>query len=100
MRRQAYYRAPRVVQTPGANFHMLFMARVLQVNPTAGTCRVRLAEASQPVDAFVMTPHGNAAGGWVWLPAVDDLVVVALLQGHKALPVILGSIYAREDTLP
>lgn len=99
MMRQAGYGEPQRLQQPWRSMGGLHLALVLSVDPTTGTCGVELSEGSQPVPASIMAPNANASSGWIWLPQVNDLVVVGFLEKNSSMPVILGSLYAANDTL-
>lgn len=77
----------------------LHLALVITVDPVTGTCGVELSEGSQPTAAHVMSPNANQSTGWIWLPQVGDMVVVGFLDGNSSMPLILGSLYAANDTL-
>jgi uncharacterized protein involved in type VI secretion and phage assembly len=101
MRRQASFPERRAVDHPGAHLPGIYGAKVIQVLPATGRAITKLlVDGSHTIECRIMTAHANAASGLLWLPQVDDLVAVAFLQGHKGLPVILGSFYDDTDVPP
>jgi phage baseplate assembly protein gpV len=98
MRLQGQYQEAQPINQPWRNVGGLYLALVLSVDPATGTCGVELEEGSQPVAAHVVSPNANSSNGWVWLPQQGDLVVVGFLQKNSSMPVILGSLYAVNDT--
>lgn len=99
MRRQGYYSEPEAVHQPWRGNVGLHLAKVLTVDPATGTCGVEITEGSQPLPATVVSPNANSGNGLIWLPQVGDLVVVGFLDTNATMPIILGSLYAKNDTL-
>lgn len=98
MRKQAGYGETTCNRDAWRGMNGIYLAKVLAVDATTGLVALEMAEGSQPVDAMVMTPAASATTGWIWLPQPDDLVVCAFLHGNSSRPVILGSVYALNDT--
>ena len=48
----------------------------------------------------VMSPHAGADRGWYCLPEIGDEVLVGYEQGSADLPVVLGSLYNKDDKPP
>lgn len=100
MRPQAHYPERQEVSQQDTRMTGIFMARVVTVDPATGLLDCELVDGSHIFRATCMALHAGSASGWLWLPEVEQLVVMAFLQGHKALPVVLGSLFADKDTPP
>jgi uncharacterized protein involved in type VI secretion and phage assembly len=79
----------------------VFLARVVDLADPEGRGRVRVRlQASDAADghdaplwAVLALLHAGDDRGMAWLPEIDDLVVVAFVQGDARLPVVLGSLW-------
>jgi phage baseplate assembly protein gpV len=100
MRQQALYPARQPVEAQDRRVGGLIMGRVRDLDATTGLATVEMVDGAVVFKATVMAHHANGSSGLLWLPQVEDLVVLAFLQGHKALPVILGSVYPTKETIP
>lgn len=100
MRTQAGWPEQEEVDRPGSNLWGLYLGKVLEVLPSKTAIRAQLEGGSHTIDAQVMAPRAHAARGWVWLPEVGELVVIAFIRGHKEMPVCLGSVYDQTDGRP
>ncbi len=49
---------------------------------------------------YVMTPAGGPEGGIFWFPQVDDLVVLAYLEGDPHRPLVIGGLWTTEVKPP
>jgi phage baseplate assembly protein gpV len=84
----------------GDTLHGLLMARVISTDPATYTAQVEVEEGSQSIEAAIMALRAFDGRGWNWLPEENELVVLGFLGGAKTRPVILGSLFARLDTIP
>jgi len=48
----------------------------------------------------VMAPYGGTGHGHLWVPEVEDQVVVAFQQGDPAIPIVLGALYSNAVAPP
>ncbi|WP_394849951.1 phage baseplate assembly protein V [Pendulispora brunnea] len=48
----------------------------------------------------VMTPFGGDGHGQLWVPEVEDHVVVAFQHGDPANPIVLGAVYSEKHAPP
>lgn len=58
-------------------------------------------QTSEETDwCYVMTPAGGPERGIFWFPQVDDLVVLAYLEGDPHRPLVIGSLWTTEVKPP
>src|SRR4051794_17462840 len=50
--------------------------------------------------AQLLTPMEGGKHGWYNLPEIDDVVVVAFIQGDFRQPVVLGGVWSATDKSP
>lgn len=69
----------------------------------AGRVKVRFPGLSQEMEsgwARVVSMGGGANRGSVWLPEIDDEVLVAFEGGDARQPVVIGGLYGEKATMP
>lgn len=85
--------------------HGLTLAKVTNINDEEGFNRVKClpigSENEEETDwCYVMTPMGGKDCGMFFFPQVDDLVVLAFLNGDPHRPLVLGAYWNTEVTPP
>lgn len=84
----------------------VMLAKVTNINDPDTLGRVKCKPVSTDPDVaetdwcFVMAPAGGNGYGTFFFPNVDDLVIVAFLNGNIHQPLVLGSYWAGETKAP
>ncbi len=69
----------------------------------SGRVKVRFPGLSQNMEsdwARVVSVGGGAKRGSVWIPEIDDEVLVAFEGGDARQPVVIGGLYGQKSTMP